>query len=134
MFDATVKRRFSGIRVLSYWDLKRFWVRGLRNGNVRRLTRVQRALYRACLRYARLVGGIVNRFLVGQLRELVDVLVSTPKVRALRAGLERVRGILSSRVVDWAPQVRDWVRDKSFILYLGFTWIGSLNYFEPLSG
>ena len=51
---------------LSYEELRKCWVKGFRNGNVRKLSRLQRALYRACLAYARKVGRIVNEFLVGR--------------------------------------------------------------------
>ena len=60
---------------LTYEELMRCWVRGFRNGNIRKLNRLQRALYRACLTYARRVGRIVNEFLVGRLKPIMGVLI-----------------------------------------------------------
>jgi len=110
---------------LTYEELRRCWVKGLRNGNIRKLNRLQKALYRACLMYARKVGRIVNEFLVGQLRPIVETLKTTFKIQALRAGLERLRAMLSSSLSKWAPQVRVWAREESYILWLGLLEINS---------
>jgi len=104
---------------LSYEELRKCWVKGFRNGNVRKLSRLQKALYRACLVYARKVGRIVNEFLVGRLKPIIETLTTTFKARALRAGLERLRAMLSSPIARWAPQVRAWAREESYVLWLG---------------
>ena len=110
---------------LSYEELRKCWVKGFRNGNVRKLSRLQRALYRACLVYARKVGRIVNEFLVGRLKPIMEALTTTFRARALRAGLERLRAMLSSSIAKWAPQVRVWSREESYILWLGLLEINS---------
>jgi len=110
---------------LSYEELRKCWVKGFRNGNVRKLSRLQRALYRACLVYARKVGRIVNEFLVGRLKPIMEALTTTFRARALRAGLERLRAMLSSSIAKWAPQVRVWAREESYILWLGLLEINS---------
>ncbi|RLI26907.1 hypothetical protein DRO58_05170 [Candidatus Bathyarchaeota archaeon] len=114
---------------LSYEELRKCWVKGFRNGNVRKLSRLQRALYRACLVYARKVGRIVNEFLVGRLKPIMETLSTTFRARALRAGLERLRAMLSSSVSKWAPQVRVWACEESYILWLGLLKINSPKVF-----
>jgi len=106
---------------LSYEELRKCWVKGFRNGNVRRLSRLQRALYRACLVYARKVGRIVNEFLVGRLKPIMETLTTTFRARALRVGLERLKAMLSSSIAKWAPQIRVWAREESYVLWLGLT-------------
>jgi len=114
---------------LSYEELRKCWVKGFRNGNVRKLSRLQRALYRACLAYARKVGRIVNEFLVGRLKPIMETLSTTFRARALRAGLERLRAMLSSSVSKWAPQVRVWAREESYVLWLGLTELNAPRVF-----
>ena len=109
---------------LTYRELKSCWIRGLRNGNIRRLNRLQRALYRACLEYTKRVGRIVNVFLMSQLKLLMARLTTTFKLQVLKAGLESVHRILLSSVSEWAPEVITWVREESYIFYLGtLQWV-----------
>ena len=114
---------------LTYEELMRCWVKGFRNGNIRKLNRLQRALYRACLMYARKVGRIVNEFLVGQLRPIVETLKTTFKTQALRAGLERLRAMLSTPLSKWAPQLRVWAHEESYVLWLGLLEMNSSKIF-----
>ena len=86
-------------------------------------------MYRACLTYARRVGRIVNEFLVGQLRPIVETLTTTFKTQALRASLERLRAMLSSPLSKWAPQVRVWAREESYVLWLGLLEMSSPRMF-----
>ncbi|MEM3679352.1 MAG: hypothetical protein QXU47_05855 [Candidatus Bathyarchaeia archaeon] len=116
--------------MIGYYELKLCWVKGVRNGNLRRLTSLQKSYYRACLIFARRVGRIVSVFVVSRLKAIMNVLVESPKASALEAGLKRVYEILSSRVLKWAPQVKEWLREESFILYLGFMEMNNLVYFK----
>jgi len=112
---------------LTYEELMRCWIKGFRNGNIRKLNRLQKALYRACLTYARRVGRIVNECLVGQLRPIIETLKTTFKTQALRAGLEKLRAMLSSPLSKWAPQVKIWAREESYILWLGLLELNFLK-------
>ena len=114
---------------LSYEELRKCWVKGFRNGNVRKLSRLQRALYRACLMYARKVGRIVNEFLVGRLKPIMETLTTTFRIRALRAGLERLRAMLSTSLSKWAPQVKIWAREGSYVLWLGLVELNAPRVF-----
>ena len=79
--------------------------------------------------YARKVGRIVNEFLVGRLKPIMETLTTTFRARALRAGLERLRAMLSSSVSKWAPQVRVWAREESYVLWLGLTELNTSRVF-----
>ena len=48
----------------SYADLQRYWRKGLRTGNLRKLRFLDKALYRAAMGYARYGRSIVNGKLV----------------------------------------------------------------------
>ena len=113
---------------LTYEELKKCWIRGFRNGNIKKLNRLQRALYRACLVYARKVGRIVNKFLVDNLKSIMKTLNMSFKVRAFWAGLERLRIMLSGSLSRWAPQVRVWAREESYIFWLGLLELNSSRY------
>ena len=115
--------------VLTYEELRKCWVKGFRNGNIRKLNRLQRALYRACLVYARKVSRIVNEFLVGRLKPMIETLTTTFRAQAFRAGLERLRAMLSSPIVRWAPQVKIWAREESYVLWLGLLEMNSPRIF-----
>ena len=56
----------------------------MRNGNWRKLRRVEKALYRAALCYSRVRGAIMNENLVGKLSVLVDKLKETSGARVFR--------------------------------------------------
>ena len=114
---------------LAYEELIKCWVKGFRNGNIKKLNRLQKALYRACLVYARKTGRIINEFLVGRLKPIMEALTTTFRARALRAGLERLWAMLSSSVSEWAPQVRVRAREESYILWLGLLEINSPRIF-----
>jgi len=109
--------------LISYYELKLCWIKGLRNGNLGKLTGFQKSYYKACLSFTRRVGRIVSVFVASHLKAIMKVLVESPKVKALEAGLNWAYRILSSRIVEWAPQVKTWLGEEPYILYLGFTAI-----------
>ena len=114
---------------LAYEELIKCWVKGFRNGNIKKLNRLQKALYRACLVYARKTGRIINEFLVGRLKPIMDTLTTTFRIRALRAGLERLRAMLSTSLSKWAPQVKIWAREGSYVLWLGLVELNAPRVF-----
>jgi len=126
---------FEGLKPVTYFELD-YWFRvGLRNGCFHRLKREQKGLLRACLMLARRVGAIFSQFVVSQLRSIIELLKPVWK-RALEAGWKRAEEMLKyfkrSGVFKWAPQVRLWLRDESYILYLGFMCLNepSRYYYE----
>lgn len=118
--------------MLTHLELRRYWVKGLRNGNLYKLDKVERAFYKACMLYARRAKYIVNRFLLGLLQPIVEKLTATPKTQALQAGLETARRmytyLVEKGVLAWAPYVRLWLTERSFIEYLGFMKLNTSIY------
>ncbi|MDF2954397.1 MAG: hypothetical protein OD815_000013 [Candidatus Alkanophagales archaeon MCA70_species_2] len=108
---------------LSHEHLLRVFRKGLRNGNWRRLGRLEKALYMASLWYARVRGFIVNELVVRKLKALVDKLTETVREKIFMRGLERAMEILEKYeergVFAWAPSVREWLSDPDFIFWLG---------------
>lgn len=114
-----------GYTGLGYRDLLMCWQKGMRNGNLKKLGRIQRLHYRACMIYVKRVGRIVNALLLSQLRAAMEILMESPKGRAIKAGLERSRRILTSCILKWSPNMSFWLKEESFILYLGFMEINA---------
>jgi len=109
---------------LSYGALRACQLRGFRNGSWRHLTGVQKGFYRACMAYAKLREVIVNRKLLGFLRELLDKLGSTVRARALKLGLEEAERVtpiyLRAGVFRWARRLHSWLKEEPYLLWLGF--------------
>ncbi|MCX8162285.1 MAG: hypothetical protein N3E44_04775 [Candidatus Bathyarchaeota archaeon] len=119
--------------MLDFDILQGFWVRGLRNGNVKLLSPIQRGFYKACMIYAKINGRIVSSRLLEDLSVIIDILTRSPKILALRVGLNRVFRILSSRTVELFPIVRSWISDWRYIEYLGFVSLGDSTLFRSSS-
>lgn len=116
--------------MMDFDTLRKFWVKGLRNGNVKLLSPIQKGFYRACMLYARIRGYIVSRRIIEELGGIIDILARTPKVLALEEGLRRVFRILSGRTVELFPIARSWLSDWSYIEYLGFVGLGDSTIFR----
>lgn len=116
--------------MIDFDTLRKFWVKGLRNGNVKLLSPIQKGFYRACMLYARIRGYIVSRRIIEELGRIIDILARTPKVLALEEGLRRVFRILSGRTVELFPIARSWLSDWSYIEYLGFVGLGDSTIFR----
>jgi len=95
--------------------------KGLRNGNWRKLRRVEKALYRAALWYSRVRGAIMNETLVGMLSVLVDKLKVTSGARIFMRGYNKAVELLNKGegIFAWAPSFRGWLRDPDYVFWLG---------------
>jgi len=117
---------------LGYGRLYSIFSKGLRNGNWRGLNSVEKALYMASLWLAKRRGILVNSRLLLQLRAIIGKLTETPGARAMggayRRASELYRRFSEAGVFEWAPQVRSWFNDPSYIL-----WVGLCSP-EPLLG
>jgi CRISPR/Cas system CSM-associated protein Csm2 small subunit len=74
---------------ITYEDLYMALRNGLRNGNWRRLSFLDRALYRASLWYSKYRGGIVNEQLVEKLSEFIKRLKETRATRIFERGSKK---------------------------------------------
>ncbi len=102
-------------------DLFTSYKKGVRNGNWRKLSRLEKALVRASLWYSRVQGAIRNEMLVGKLTALVDRLKATRGARIFRRGLEKAASLLSKgeSVFAWAPLLRRWLQEPDYVFWLG---------------
>jgi len=102
-------------------ELLRDFRKGLRNGNWRRLRRLEKALYMASLWYSRVQGAIINEMVVGKLSMLADKLKATSGARVFKRGYEKVVELLSKGegIFVWAPSLREWLKDGDYVFWLG---------------
>ena len=107
--------------MITYEDILAGMRKGLRNGNWRKLSGVEKALYRAALWYARVRGAIMNETLVGMLSVLVDKLKATKGARIFKRGYERAVELLNKGecIFAWAPSFREWLKDPDYVFWLG---------------
>ena len=111
MSDITYAGLFAGFR------------KGLRNGNWKHLNRLDKALFRASLWYAKQRGCIVNALLVEKLLALVEKLKETKGMRIFKGGFKKAHELLKKGEVEgvfiWALQLKHWLRDPDYIFWLG---------------
>jgi len=109
--------------MLKYSELISSFKKGLRNGNWRKLEGIERAFFRASLSVSRIKGKIVNPVLLEQLSRILQKLLETPGMIILRKGVERAMEMIEryerEGVFRWAPELRKWLMEKSYIEWLG---------------
>lgn len=108
---------------MSHSYLTHFWKKGFRNGNWRKLDRIEKALYMASLSLAKMRGRIVNLRLILELRGIIDKLRETAGDRLMRTSYQRAMELYGRfaaiGLFEWAPQVRSWFNDPSYVFWLG---------------
>lgn len=122
--SAYVDRRWMDIcRDLDYSGLLAVRRRGLRNGNWRRLSLIDRGLFRCALWVAKVRGGIGSLRLLVRVLGVVLKLLQSWSMRVWMAGRVRAeelkRRFEERSLFDWAPQVKDWLNERAFIFHLG---------------
>ncbi|MEM2165029.1 MAG: hypothetical protein QXH09_04995 [Candidatus Bathyarchaeia archaeon] len=116
--------------IIDFDTLRKSWVRGLRNGNIKLISPIQRGFYKACMVYAKIRGFISSNRLIEYLYKIIDILTQSPKIIALRTGLRIAIDMLSSRTIKLFPIVRSWISDWRYIEYLGFMSLGDSTIFR----
>ena len=106
---------------LTYNELLSNFRKGLRNGNWRKLRRLEKALFQASLWYSRRQGTIINELVVSKLSVLVEKLKVTKGARIFKRGYEKAAALLSKgeSVFAWAPSFREWLKDPDYVFWLG---------------
>ena len=109
---------------LKHAPLDTLWHRSLRNGSWNTLTSPRKALYRCALWVAKVRGRISNEKLMKQVLQIVCQLLRSVQSRIASTGEKRARMMLETYgkthgVFSWAPQVREWLLDSLYVLYLG---------------
>ena len=101
--------------------------KGVRNGNWRKLCRLEKALLRASHWYSRVQWTILNEMLVGKLSLLVDKLKKTSGARVFKRGYEKAVVLLNKGegIFAWAPSLKEWLlawcrRFENWYLKRGF--------------
>ena len=105
----------------TYKELLRDFRKGLRNGNWRKLRRLEKALYMASLWYSRVQGAIINEMVVGKLSVLVDKLKATSGALIFKRGYKKAVALLNKgeSIFAWAPSLREWLKDADYVFWLG---------------
>lgn len=90
-----------------YKELLASFRKGLRNGNWRKFSRLEKALYMASLWYSRVQGAIINEMLVGKLSTLMEKLKETKGARVFKRGFEKAVELLNrdeeGGIFTWVP-------------------------------
>jgi hypothetical protein len=107
--------------MFTYKELLTSFRKGQRNGNWRKLSRLEKALYMASMGYSRVQGAIINEMLVGKLSMLVDKLKATSGARVFKRGYEKAVELLSKGegIFAWAPSLREWLKELDYVFWLG---------------
>ena len=107
--------------MFTYKELLTDFRKGLRNGNWRKLSRLEKALYMASLWYSRVQGAIINETLVWMLSVLIEKLKETKGARIFKRGYEKAVELLSKGegIFAWAPSLREWLKDPDYVFWLG---------------
>jgi len=107
--------------MFTYKELLTGFKKGLRNSNWRKLSSLEKALYRAALWYSRVQGAIINEMLVSKLSVLVDKLKATSGARVFKRGFEKAVELLNKGegIFAWAPSLREWLKDPDYVFWLG---------------
>jgi hypothetical protein len=105
----------------TYKELLTSFRKGLRNGNWRKLSRLEKVLYMASLWYSRHQRVIINKMLVRKLSVLVDKLKATAGARVFKRGYEKAVELLNKGegIFAWAPSLREWLKDADYVFWLG---------------
>ena len=111
---------------LGFGQLSNLWRRSLRNRTWVKLSLTMKALYRCALWVAKARGCISNTKLVGQVMQIIRQLRHGFQSSITIAGKIRAQTAIErfdkpGGVFSWAPQVREWLHDAAYILYLGIS-------------
>ncbi|MBS7618806.1 hypothetical protein KEJ25_09475 [Candidatus Bathyarchaeota archaeon] len=120
-------------RKITYVELKHYYIKGVRSGRIRMLNKVEKGFYKACMAFARVKAAIVSPKLTSMLSSIVDKLKPIG-LRAFEEGRRRAKELKvlfrRSGVFKWAPRVKDWLKEESYMIYLGFMEMYSPPRFE----
>ena len=110
--------------MLTHHQMTLLFRKSLRNGNWFRLNTTEKALFRCGLWVTTARGYIRNPKLILQLLRVASLLLKSFCATIDGAGKQRAGQMteLFSRpqgVFAWAPKLKEWLQDTSFVRYLG---------------
>ncbi|MBO3801980.1 MAG: hypothetical protein QW342_07025 [Thermoproteota archaeon] len=107
----------------SYKELLEIRKKSYRNGNWKKLSLEEKAMYKAALALAKLRGRIVNFNLVQRVKEIVEELLESPRVKLMRFGrkvlIEKLKIYVKSKQFELAKTLFFLRNDVNFLMYLG---------------
>ena len=109
--------------MLMHEELRCAFVKGRRNGNWKKLARMEKALYRAALAYS-YERKIVSESVVNKLLVLIKRLLETPSQRIFKRGFEKAVKLIREMVGLRRSSVllsalNNWLRNPDYIFWLG---------------
>jgi len=109
--------------MLMHEELRYAFVKGRRNGNWKKLARMEKALYRAALAYS-YERKIVSESVVNKLLVLIKRLLETPSQRIFKRGFEKAVWLIREMVGLRRSSVllsalNNWLRNPDYIFWLG---------------
>jgi hypothetical protein len=108
------------LEIISYTDMLSLWRRGHRNGAIRKLTPIKRALFSAALSYAKMKGMIINQKLIGIVKGVAEQLKTSIGQKIFARGLLRSSEILkNSKMMRIFPFMGKWINDDAYVFWLG---------------
>ena len=109
------------MQIFTHEELHTSFRKGLRNGNWRKLRRLEKALYQASLWYLRIKGAIINEMLVKKLSVFMEKLKETSGAKVFKRGYGKAVELLSKGegIFAWAPSLREWLKDPDYVFWLG---------------
>ena len=124
--ESVKKGRKRGREMLMHEELRCVFLKGQRNGNWKKLTRIEKALYRAALSYTmprRGVGrSIVSESVVNKLLILIKKLLETPSQRIFKRGFEQAVWLIRKTALKngvLLSALNNWLRIPDYIFWLG---------------
>lgn len=113
----------SGEGTYSYQDLIRIRLKAYRNGGWRRLTDVEKALFKASIWLAKMRRVIVNPSLVSKLKSIASKIMQTAAAEVLQLGKEHADFLLEvysrNGFIKLFPVIKDWLSNRQYLLWLG---------------
>ena len=107
-------------------ELRCAFLKGRRNGNWKKLARMEKALYRVALSYTmprRGVGrSIVSESVVNKLLILIKKLLETPSQRIFKRGFEKAVKLIRKTAIKSGvllSALNNWLRNPDYIFWLG---------------
>lgn len=122
---------------LGYAELRNALRASYRNGRWDRCDNEGKALLRAAVCYTRRGLRIISDTVLAELCKVMRKLGVVNRVRILMDGEIKAAEMRSrcqqNGVFRWVPQLKIWLRDQTYKLWLGITQI-SLKEFHPMAG
>jgi hypothetical protein len=107
------------MKVISHKDLLSIWNRCLRNGSLRKLSKIEKAFLRASIVYSKIKGKIINEKLIEKIESIINKIGKSLKEKIFERGLEKAWIMLKGKTYKIFPIVRKWINEDEYIIWLG---------------